>query len=158
MSYHIFKEKDVFKSEASAEGKLCVYISCRVNKWKESFLNSFQVLWINLKRQTAAELGCIFPAFCDANVLWQSLMLSIAKGLLEEEDREREEERERYMDECCPPLSVPRTLQELQVRVKPTVESPLPQHHHTVFVDMHNLHKSPRTGVMGRGKCKNWEC
>ncbi|KAF6716297.1 Troponin I, fast skeletal muscle [Oryzias melastigma] len=44
----------------------------------------------------------------------KSLMLSIAKGLLEEEDREREEERERYMDECCPPLSVPRTLQELQ--------------------------------------------
>ncbi|XP_004069414.1 troponin I, fast skeletal muscle [Oryzias latipes] len=44
----------------------------------------------------------------------KSLMLSIAKGILEEEDREREEEREKYMAECCPPLAMPRTLQELQ--------------------------------------------
>uniref|UniRef100_A0A3P9IF29 Troponin I, fast skeletal muscle n=1 Tax=Oryzias latipes TaxID=8090 RepID=A0A3P9IF29_ORYLA len=44
----------------------------------------------------------------------KSLMLSIAKGILEEEDREREEEREKYMAEYCPPLAMPRTLQELQ--------------------------------------------
>ncbi|KAI3371562.1 hypothetical protein L3Q82_023584 [Scortum barcoo] len=44
----------------------------------------------------------------------QSLMLSIAKGLLEEEEREREQERARYMAENCPPVSMPRTMQELQ--------------------------------------------
>ncbi|KAM3869744.1 troponin I, fast skeletal muscle-like isoform 2-T2 [Diretmus argenteus] len=44
----------------------------------------------------------------------KSLMLSIAKGLLEEEVREREEERKRYMAENCPPLSMPRSMQELQ--------------------------------------------
>ncbi len=42
-------------------------------------------------------------------------MLSIAKGLLEEEEREREEERTRYMAENCPPVSMPRSMQELQV-------------------------------------------
>ncbi|XP_029992477.1 troponin I, fast skeletal muscle-like [Sphaeramia orbicularis] len=44
----------------------------------------------------------------------KSLMLSIAKGLLEEEERERELERSRYMAENCPPLSLPRSMQELQ--------------------------------------------
>nr|XP_020449242.1 troponin I, fast skeletal muscle-like [Monopterus albus] len=44
----------------------------------------------------------------------KSLMLSIAKGLLEEEEREREEERSRYMSENCPALSVPSSTQELQ--------------------------------------------
>ncbi|XP_034390914.1 troponin I, fast skeletal muscle-like isoform X1 [Cyclopterus lumpus] len=44
----------------------------------------------------------------------KSLMLSIAKGLLEEEDREQEEDRERYMAENCPPVAMPRTMQELQ--------------------------------------------
>uniref|UniRef100_A0A8C6SFD6 Troponin I, fast skeletal muscle n=1 Tax=Neogobius melanostomus TaxID=47308 RepID=A0A8C6SFD6_9GOBI len=43
----------------------------------------------------------------------KSLMLSIAKGLLEEEERERDEEKLRYMDESCPPLSMPRNMQEL---------------------------------------------
>lgn len=46
-------------------------------------------------------------------------MLSIAKGLLEEEEKEQEEERGRYMAENCPPLSLPRTMQELQVRPEP---------------------------------------
>lgn len=50
----------------------------------------------------------------------QSLMLSIAKDLLEEEEREREEERGRYMAENCPTLSLPRTMQELQVRPQKT--------------------------------------
>lgn len=45
----------------------------------------------------------------------QSLMLSIAKGLLEEEERQREEERQDYMASTCPQVSMPRTLQELQV-------------------------------------------
>ncbi|XP_019934556.1 troponin I, fast skeletal muscle-like [Paralichthys olivaceus] len=44
----------------------------------------------------------------------KSLMLSIAKGLLEEEEREQEEERGRYMAENCPPVSMPRSMQELQ--------------------------------------------
>ncbi|XP_061578190.1 troponin I, fast skeletal muscle-like [Cololabis saira] len=44
----------------------------------------------------------------------KSLMLSIAKGLLEEEEREREEEKGQYMTESCPPLSMPRTMPELQ--------------------------------------------
>eukprot|EP00064_Thunnus_orientalis_P013198 superscaffoldBa00002115_g13235 len=44
----------------------------------------------------------------------KSLMLSIAKGLLEEEEREQERERTRYMAENCPPLSMPRSMQELQ--------------------------------------------
>nr|ACQ58619.1 Troponin I, fast skeletal muscle [Anoplopoma fimbria] len=43
----------------------------------------------------------------------KSLMLSIAKGLLEEEEREQEEERTRYMAESCPPVSMPRSMQEL---------------------------------------------
>ncbi|XP_008279955.1 troponin I, fast skeletal muscle-like [Stegastes partitus] len=44
----------------------------------------------------------------------KSLMLSIAKGLLEEEEREREQEKTRYMAESCPPPSMPRSMQELQ--------------------------------------------
>ena len=47
--------------------------------------------------------------------LVQSLMLAIAKGLLEEEAKEQVEWRKRYMEETCPPLSLPRTMQELQV-------------------------------------------
>ncbi|KAK5927352.1 hypothetical protein CgunFtcFv8_012516 [Champsocephalus gunnari] len=44
----------------------------------------------------------------------KSLMLSIAKGLLEEEAKEREEERSRHMEESCPPVSMPRSMQEMQ--------------------------------------------
>ncbi|KAI5100597.1 troponin I type 2a (skeletal, fast), tandem duplicate 1, partial [Silurus meridionalis] len=44
----------------------------------------------------------------------KSLMLSIAKGLLEAEAKEREEERKRYMVETCPPLSLPNSIQALQ--------------------------------------------
>ncbi|KAK1887781.1 Troponin I fast skeletal muscle [Dissostichus eleginoides] len=44
----------------------------------------------------------------------KSLMLSIAKGLLEEEAKEQEEERSRYMEESCPPVSMPRSMQEMQ--------------------------------------------
>uniref|UniRef100_A0A669BRS2 Troponin I, fast skeletal muscle n=1 Tax=Oreochromis niloticus TaxID=8128 RepID=A0A669BRS2_ORENI len=46
---------------------------------------------------------------------WKSLMLSIAKGILEEEEREREEAKRRYIAETCPPVSMPRTMQELQI-------------------------------------------
>lgn len=42
-------------------------------------------------------------------------MLSIAKGLLEEEEREREVEKRRYLAETCPPVCMPRSSQELQV-------------------------------------------
>ncbi|XP_023697796.1 troponin I, fast skeletal muscle-like [Paramormyrops kingsleyae] len=44
----------------------------------------------------------------------KSLMLSIAKGLLEAEVKQKEEERRTYMEENCPPLSLPGSLQELQ--------------------------------------------
>ncbi|KAF5903895.1 troponin I, fast skeletal muscle-like, partial [Clarias magur] len=44
----------------------------------------------------------------------KSLMLSIAKGLLEVEAKEKEEERKRYMAEACPPLSYPSSAQALQ--------------------------------------------
>ncbi|XP_073328572.1 troponin I, fast skeletal muscle-like [Pagrus major] len=44
----------------------------------------------------------------------KSLMLSIAKGLLEEEEQEQAEEKARYMAETCPPVSMPRSMQELQ--------------------------------------------
>lgn len=40
-------------------------------------------------------------------------MLSIAKGLLEEEEREQEEERVRYMAESCPPVSMPRSCRHV---------------------------------------------
>lgn len=42
-------------------------------------------------------------------------MLSIAKGLLEEEESEQQVEKARYMAETCPPVSMPRTMQELLV-------------------------------------------
>ncbi|XP_076861747.1 troponin I, fast skeletal muscle-like isoform X7 [Brachyhypopomus gauderio] len=44
----------------------------------------------------------------------KSLMLSIAKGLLETEAKQREEERKRHMEETCPPLSLPGGMQALQ--------------------------------------------
>ncbi|KAJ8343265.1 hypothetical protein SKAU_G00305940 [Synaphobranchus kaupii] len=44
----------------------------------------------------------------------KSLMLSIAKGLLQAEATEAQEERRRYMEEHCPPLSLPSSLADLQ--------------------------------------------
>ncbi|KAM9496342.1 troponin I, fast skeletal muscle-like [Clarias gariepinus] len=44
----------------------------------------------------------------------KSLMLSIAKGLLEVEAKEKEEERKQYMADACPPLSFPGSAQALQ--------------------------------------------
>ncbi|KAG7473777.1 hypothetical protein MATL_G00099500 [Megalops atlanticus] len=44
----------------------------------------------------------------------KSLMLSIAKSLLEKETAERHEERQKYMDENCPSLTLPHSVQELQ--------------------------------------------
>lgn len=55
----------------------------------------------------------------------QSLMLSIAKDLLEEEEIEREEERGRYMAESCPPPSLPRSMQELQVCQSHVLQLPI---------------------------------
>uniref|UniRef100_A0A8C7INH5 Troponin I, fast skeletal muscle n=1 Tax=Oncorhynchus kisutch TaxID=8019 RepID=A0A8C7INH5_ONCKI len=48
----------------------------------------------------------------------QSLMLSIAKGLLEDEAKENEQERIRWMAENCPPLSLPGGTQQLQEFLK----------------------------------------
>uniref|UniRef100_A0AAQ4QZ25 Troponin I, fast skeletal muscle n=2 Tax=Gasterosteus aculeatus aculeatus TaxID=481459 RepID=A0AAQ4QZ25_GASAC len=80
--------------------------------------------------QTARHLGTLRPVYSDFEYRnakmsekkmsssrkhhLKSLMLSIAKDLLEEEEREREKERERYMKENCPPVSMPRSMQELQ--------------------------------------------
>ncbi|XP_059402441.1 troponin I, fast skeletal muscle-like isoform X1 [Carassius carassius] len=44
----------------------------------------------------------------------KSLMLSIAKGILEQEVKDREVERQRYMAEICQPLSLPSGIQALQ--------------------------------------------
>ncbi|XP_036390790.1 troponin I, fast skeletal muscle-like [Megalops cyprinoides] len=44
----------------------------------------------------------------------KSMMLSIAKTLLEKETTERQEERQKYMDENCPPLTLPNSVQDLQ--------------------------------------------
>ncbi|KAI1903962.1 hypothetical protein AGOR_G00000800 [Albula goreensis] len=44
----------------------------------------------------------------------KSMMLLIAKGLLEAEEVEQKEERRKYMEENCPPLTLPNSTQELQ--------------------------------------------
>ncbi|RXN17317.1 troponin fast skeletal muscle-like isoform X2 [Labeo rohita] len=44
----------------------------------------------------------------------KSLLLQIAHGLLEEEAAEAEQEKQRYMEENCPALSMPGNMQELQ--------------------------------------------
>ncbi len=45
----------------------------------------------------------------------QSLLLQIAHGILEEEAAEAEQEKQRYMEENCPDLSLPGSMQELLV-------------------------------------------
>ncbi|KAI1903960.1 hypothetical protein AGOR_G00000780 [Albula goreensis] len=44
----------------------------------------------------------------------KSLMLQVAKGLLEAEEIEKKEVRKRYMEENCPPLVLPSSLEELK--------------------------------------------
>ncbi|XP_016299415.1 troponin I, fast skeletal muscle-like isoform X1 [Sinocyclocheilus anshuiensis] len=44
----------------------------------------------------------------------KSLLLQIAHGLLEEEAAEAEQEKQRFMDENCPGLSLPGSMQEIQ--------------------------------------------
>ncbi|XP_035252662.1 troponin I, fast skeletal muscle-like isoform X2 [Anguilla anguilla] len=44
----------------------------------------------------------------------KSLMLSIAKGLLQAEAAQQVEDRKRYMEEHCVPLSMPSSMQDLQ--------------------------------------------
>ncbi|XP_053721116.1 troponin I, fast skeletal muscle-like [Synchiropus splendidus] len=44
----------------------------------------------------------------------KSLLLQIGEKLLEEERQEAEEDKMRYMEENCPTLSLPGTMQELQ--------------------------------------------
>ncbi|XP_016120527.1 troponin I, fast skeletal muscle-like, partial [Sinocyclocheilus grahami] len=44
----------------------------------------------------------------------KSLLLQIAHGLLEEEAAEAEQEKQRFMDENCPVLSLPGSMQEIQ--------------------------------------------
>ncbi|XP_077451938.1 troponin I, fast skeletal muscle-like isoform X2 [Stigmatopora argus] len=47
-------------------------------------------------------------------MVMQSVMLAIAKAYLEQEDRQREEERVCYMAQCCPLPVLPHTMQALQ--------------------------------------------
>ncbi|XP_042571606.1 troponin I type 2a (skeletal, fast), tandem duplicate 2 isoform X1 [Cyprinus carpio] len=44
----------------------------------------------------------------------KSMMLQVAKDLLDAEAIEKKEERKRYMEDHCPPLSYPSSKQELQ--------------------------------------------
>ncbi|KAL7858348.1 hypothetical protein AOLI_G00184500 [Acnodon oligacanthus] len=44
----------------------------------------------------------------------KSLMLQVAKDLLEAEEIEKVQERKKYMEEQCPPLSLPSSKDELQ--------------------------------------------
>ncbi|CAJ1050029.1 troponin I%2C fast skeletal muscle-like [Xyrichtys novacula] len=44
----------------------------------------------------------------------KSLLLQIGEAMLEEEAREAEQEKDQYMEESCPPLSIPNCMQELQ--------------------------------------------
>jgi len=48
--------------------------------------------------------------------LLQSLLLQIAHGLLEDEAAEKEQEKQRYMEENCPTPSLPGCMQDLQVQ------------------------------------------
>ncbi|XP_024241245.1 troponin I, fast skeletal muscle-like isoform X1 [Oncorhynchus tshawytscha] len=63
------------------------------------------------------EAGLFTRVTCMPHCL-QSLMLSIAKGLLEDEAKENEQERIRWMAENCPPLSLPGGTQQLQEFLK----------------------------------------
>lgn len=53
----------------------------------------------------------------------KSLLLQIAQGLLEAEAEQLAEEREAYLSENCPTLSLPRNLDELQVMCKKVHQS-----------------------------------
>lgn len=55
------------------------------------------------------------------NNFWlQSLMLQVAKDLLEAEAQVKVEERKKYMEEHCPPLCLPSTKEDLQVKLMVT--------------------------------------
>ncbi|KAF7648918.1 hypothetical protein LDENG_00150220 [Lucifuga dentata] len=44
----------------------------------------------------------------------KSLLLHIGKAMMEEEQQEKEQQKMRYMEENCPTLSIPNSVQELQ--------------------------------------------
>lgn len=52
-------------------------------------------------------------------------MLQIAQGVIEAEAIQAEEEKNRYMDENVPSLSVPGSMQELQVWKAVVVDQPM---------------------------------
>ena len=49
-------------------------------------------------------------------LFFQSLLLQIGQSMLEEESLEVEEKKRSYMEEKCPPLNFPQSMQELQVK------------------------------------------
>lgn len=67
-------------------------------------------IWSN-KARLSPQIDCLSDDFC-----LQSLMLQVAKDLLEAESKEKVQERERYMEEHCPPLCLPICKEELQVK------------------------------------------
>ena len=46
---------------------------------------------------------------------WQSCMLTVAKELLEAEALQKVEERDKFLQDNCPPLDVPYSREELTV-------------------------------------------
>lgn len=73
----------------------------------------------------------------------QSLMLSIAKGMLEKEAKQSVIDKEAYMAQNCPDLSLPHSVQELQVQYNTFTLSHSSQskHIHTNHVYHIVLHK-----------------
>ena len=49
-------------------------------------------------------------------LFFQSLLLQIGQSMLEQESLEVEERKRSYMEEKCPPLNFPHSMQELQVK------------------------------------------
>ncbi len=61
----------------------------------------------------------------------QSLLLQIAHGILEEEAAEAEQEKQRYMEENCPALALPGSMQELLVHTHTHTHTLTHTHTHT---------------------------
>ncbi len=90
-------------------GKRCHPAAGNIWRWGYVFLHVIWAIWTVSDSLVACCLCCFFV------FVLQSLWLQIARGLLEEEAAEAEQEKQRYMDENCTVLSLPGNMQELQV-------------------------------------------
>lgn len=86
---------------------LGVHLSCIL------LICAFICLFVSANKKKA--MHRYYNSYYNSSLMLQSLMLSIAKGLLEAEAKEKEEEKKRYMVETCPDLSLPSGIQALQV-------------------------------------------